>query len=151
MFTDTKKISEAGAWVHIKDGRRPAYWIDEKGKIHDDKPVRIKMLGPDSETLQKRARKRVAKRVKAAGGSLDMSKMSSAEIEDMMERNSGAVAENMADATLTWENIPGADGKPLEFSTENALWLYETYPAIARQLRADAGDIDDFLETAAQS
>lgn len=151
MFTDTKKISEAGAWVHIKDGRKPAYWIDEKGKVHEDKPVRIKMLGPDSETLQKRARKRVAKRIKEAGGSLDMGKMSSAEIEELMERNSGAIAENMADATLTWENIPRADGAPLEFSPENALWLYETYPAIPRQLQAEAGDIEDFLETAAQS
>lgn len=151
MFTDTKKISEAGAWVHIKDGRKPAFWIDDKGKVHEDRPVRIKMLGPDSETLQKRARKRVAKRIKASGGSLDMSKMSSGEIEELMERNSGAVAENMADATLTWENIPDAGGKLLEFSPDNAVWLYEAYPAIARQLREEAGEIDDFLELAAQN
>lgn len=151
MFTDTRRISEAGAWVHIKDGRRPAYWVDEKGNVDEDRPVRIKMLGPDSETLQKRSRKRVAKRIKSAGGSMEMSKMSSAEIEEMLENNSGAVAENMADATLTWENVPGEDGKPLEFSAENALWLYETYPAIARQLQDEAGDIDDFLELAAKN
>ena len=127
MFTDTKKISEAGAWVHLKDGRKPAYWTDDKGAVDESRPARIKMLGPDSETLQKRARKRVAK------------------------RNSGAPAENMADATLTWENIPGADGKPLEFSPDNALWLYEAYPAIVRQLREEAGEIDDFLELAGQN
>lgn len=150
MFTDTKKICEDGAWVHILDGGRPAY---RDGKDGEDKsrPIRIKMLGPDSPTLQARARKRLAARIKKRGKSLDVTKMSRSEIEAALEDATDAIAENMADATLTWENMPGADGKDLECSPENAEWLYTTYPAIARQLLAEAGEIDDFLDLAGQS
>lgn len=151
QFTDTKKISDNGAWVHLKNGHRPAYLTDDKGEPDHDKPVRIKILGPDSTILQGKARKRIAARIKARGGSVDLSRMSQTEIEAFLESNSGADAEGWVDATIGWENIPGADGKPLEFSEDNVEWLYKTYPAILRQIRAEAGDIDAFLDLAGQS
>lgn len=147
-FTDTKKISDDGAWVHIKDGPRRAYLTDKDGNPDESKPVRIKVLGPDSPTLQSKARKRVAARIKKSGGSVDMGKMSQIEIEAFLDENSGAEAENWADATLTWENIPDGKGGVLEFSPGNAQMLYEAYPAIVRQIKDEAGDIDDFLALA---
>lgn len=151
QFTDTRKMSDDGAWVHLKDGHRPAYDLDDNGEPDASKPVRIRVLGPDSEILQTRARKRVAARIKARGGSVDLSRMSEAEIEAFLEFNSGADAQNWADATIEWEHIPGADGKPLPLTAENAEWLYSAYPAITRQLREEAGDIDGFLSLAGKS
>lgn len=153
MFTDTKKISEAGAWVHLKvDGRRLAYWIDENtGEEDEGRPARVKMLGPDSATLQKRARERFLKRRKAFGGDFETSKMSDAEFKELVEISSTFMIENLVDATLTWENIPCEDGTLMVFSPENALWLYNSYPSIVRQLQAEAGKIGDFLALAAQN
>lgn len=147
-FKDTKKISDDGAWVHLKDGPRLAYLSDKDGKPDHSKPVRIKVFGPDSPTLQAKMRKRVAARIKKSGGSVDMSKMSQIEIEAFLEENSGAEAENWTDATITWENIPDGNGGVLDFSPGNAEALYDAYPAIIRQLKEDAGGIDDFLALA---
>lgn len=150
-FTDTRAISDQGAWVHLKDGHRLAYDLDKDGNPDPSKPVRIKVYGPDSAILQGKARKRVAARIKARGGTTDLGRMSESEIVAFLETNSGADAENWADATMAWENIPGADGNPLEFNQQNAEWLYKTYPAIVRQLRAEAGEIDDFLSLAGKA
>ena len=153
MFKDTRKISETGAWVHVKDGYRGAYLEGEDGQPDESKPIRIKMLGPDSDTLQRRARKRVASRLRASGGNIDLSKMSEDQIEAMLENNSSSLAENMADATLTWENMPNPDNlsELLAFSPEAAEDLYIRFPAIARQLKHEGGEIDDFLALASKS
>lgn len=147
-FKDTKKICDDGAWVHLKDGPRLAYLTGKDGNPDKTKPVRIKVLGPDSPTLQAKARKRVAARIKKSGGSVDMGKMSQIEIEAFLEENSGAEAENWADATLTWENIPDGNGGIMDFSPGRAEELFATYPAITRQLKDEAGGIDDFLALA---
>jgi hypothetical protein len=150
-FKDTKKICDEGAWVHIKDGPRRAYLTGEDGTPDETKPVRIKVLGPDSPTLQFKARKRVAARIKKSGGSFDMGKMSQLEIEAFLEENSGAESENWADATVAWENIPDGSGGVVEFSPGKAEELYGQYPAIVRQLKDEAGEIDDFLALAEKS
>lgn len=146
MFTDTKKLSEDGAWVHVKDMGKPAYLDGDKKK-----PIRIKVLGPDSPTLQEKARKRVAKRLKANGGSVDMSKMSQVEIEAFLENSQGAECENWADATIAWENMPAPEGGAQDFTASAAETLYAAYPAITRQLAEEAGGIDDFLALAAEN
>lgn len=146
MFTDTKKICETGTWVHVKDMGKPAYLDGD-----EEKPIRIKVLGPDSPTLQSRSRKRVARRLKDNGGSIDMSKMSQFEIEAFLENSQGAEPENWADATLAWENMPAEDGGTQNFSAEAAEALYGAYPAITRQLAEEAGSINDFLALARQS
>jgi len=143
-LTDTKKRSEVGAWVHIKDNGRLAYLDDAKKK-----PVRIKVLGPHSGTLQSRARKRIARRLKENGGSIDMSKMSQIEIEAFLENSENAASENWADATLSWENMPNPDGEgTIDFSPEAAEMIYEAYPMIVAQLKDEAEEINDFLSIA---
>lgn len=144
-FTDTKALSDEGAWVHIKEHGRKAYWPDDKGWPDKSKPIRIKVLGEHSETYREAARKRSAKLVKDRSGSLTLEKMSIGEIEDLIERGENAKAEDWADRTIDWENVPSPDGTPLEFSRENALMIYTGYPKIIAQLEHDAGEIDDFL------
>jgi hypothetical protein len=146
QFTDTKALSENGAWVHIKDNGRPAYWPDDDGKPDRNKPVRVKVLGPHSETYKERARRRAAKAVKETNGSVNFSKMSIGEIEEMIEKGEDASAKNWADRTIDWENMPGPDGEPISFSAENAMLIYTSYPNIIAQLDEDAGEIGDFLD-----
>lgn len=144
-FTDTKTLSDNGAWVHLKNGHSPAYLTGKDGEPDTSKPVKIRVLGPDSPVLQAKVRKRIAARIKTRGGGIDLSRMSQSEIEAFLEKNSGAEAESWVDATVEWMNVPGADGKELEFNAKNVEWLYNSYPAIVRQLNKDAGDIDAFL------
>lgn len=150
QFTDTKAASEEGAWVHIKNDGRPAYWPDSDGKPDNSKPVRIKVLGEHSTTYRERSRKRAAKLLKERGGSLSIEKMSVVEIETLIERGEDATAQDWADRTITWENMPGPEGAPIEFSREDAVMLYSRYPMIVAQLAHDAGDIDDFLALTSQ-
>lgn len=140
-FTDTKALSEQGAWVHLKDNGRPAYWTGEDGKVDKSRPVRVKVFGPDSPTLKDRARARAAKMLKERGANAEFKKMSVGEIEALIEDGEQTRAENCADQTMDWENMPGPDGQPLPFSREAALTVYQAYP----QIVDDAGDIKDFL------
>lgn len=151
-FVDSIGLSEKGVWVHIKDRSFPgglAYWSDDEGNVDKSRPVRIKLLGPDSPTLQELACVRVAERYKSAAA-LDKD-LPVAQIVQVLSNNRKNMVEDMADATIAWENVPGADGEPMEFSHDNAMWLYGAYPSILRQVRAEAGDIDSFLATAAKS
>lgn len=150
QFTDTKAASEDGAWVHIKDKGRPAHWPGADGKPDPARPVRVKVLGEHSETYKARSRKRAAKLLKDRGGSLNIEKMSVVEIETLIEQGEDATAQDWADRTVTWENMPGSDGQPLDFSRENAVAIYTAYPKIVAQLAHDAGDIDDFLALTSQ-
>lgn len=144
-FTDTKALSEAGAWVHIQDDGRPAYWPDKKGKPDKSKPVRIKVYGPDSETFKEKARKRAAKLLKETGGKNDFGKMGLSEIEALIERGEENGPAEWADRTITWENVPGEDGSPCEFTHAAAEALYANYPSIIAQLAQDAAERSDFL------
>ncbi|WP_420013921.1 hypothetical protein [Tateyamaria sp.] len=141
-FTDTIQMSEDGAWVHLKDRGRFAYLDDDKSK-----PIRIKVRGPDSPTLQAALRKVNAQKMKESAGT-DMAKMSVGEIEDLLERGKGNIPNTWRLATITWENMPDGKGGAMPYSDDAARDLYDNNPAIVRQLSQDAGGIDDFLELA---
>ncbi len=143
-FTDTKDISDAGAWVHLKDNGRLAYLDGDAA----EKPIRIRVLGGDSPILQERLRKRSARKLKAQSSDKPLAKRSIGEIEDFLEETIDGDAEMWADAAIVWENIPGPDGKPIDFTRDAAFELFSAYPAIVRQLNEEAGRIEDFLELA---
>lgn len=150
-FTDTKALSEAGAWVHITnaDTGRPAYWLDKDGTPDKSRPVRIKVMGGDAPELQRRIAKRAAKLIKKRGSKTDITKMSEAELAATIEEAPEGKAEDAADATIGWENIPGSDGKPVPFSRENAVALYLAFPAVVRNVQAiTGGDMADFISAA---
>lgn len=134
MF-DTVKAAERGAWLHLVNiaTERSAYLPDENGEDDESKPCRIKLLGMDSPAVRKAVRFRAAKLLKARGKSMDVSKMSEAQLVGLLVDGEEGKAHDAADATIGWENLT-KDGKPLEYSDENAIWLYTTYPAILRQV-----------------
>jgi len=141
-FTDTVQLSEDGAWVHLRDRGRLAYLGGDK-----EKPVRIKVRGPDSPTLQAALRKVNAKKMKENAGA-DLAKMSIGDVEELLEQGKDSIANTWRMATITWENMPDGEGNALPFSDEAARALYEGHPAIVRQLSEDAGSVEDFLELA---
>lgn len=152
-FTDTKALCTAGAWIHLSDVMtgRPAYWTGKDGKADLSRPCRIKVMGGDSPELQRRIAKRAAKIIRSRNGSkTDVAKMSEAELVALMEEAPASKAEDAADATLTWENIPGSDGNPVEFTRENAVALYTAFPSVTRDVEAVTGDLAVFIEIAAQ-
>jgi hypothetical protein len=144
-FTDTKTLCEQGAWVHLKDNGKPAYLDGEDGKPDKSKPIRVKVRGVDSPTFQEKTRQRSARNITEHGGKVDVRKMSESEIEDFLALRQQNDPETWVDATITWENMPGLDGKVMEFSEDAAREVYHAFPAIVRQLNVEAGQIDDFL------
>lgn len=145
QFTDTKTLSEDGAWIHLKDADRPAYLVGDGGKPNLDAPIRIKVFGPDSETAKDRARKRAARLLKQRGSETDFTKMSVTEIEARIGEGEEFEPDIWADRVIAWENMPGFDGGTMEFTHENAKALFTRFPAILEQIKEEAADRSDFL------
>ncbi len=55
----------------------------------------------------------------------------------------GVFAEHVV---LGWENVEGPDGKPIEYSKENALTLFKDLPDLFLDLREQAGNVSLFRQ-----
>lgn len=141
-FIDTIALSEKGAWVHLRQKKKKAYLHDDQGNPDLSKPIRIKIYGPDSPTLQAKARARAAQITKERADLGEIGDLSEKVIEGLLEEKQALLPQTWADATMGWENMP----EGLVFSEEEALKLYEGYPDITRQLIKEGQDMDDFLE-----
>ena len=84
--------------------------------------VYIKIKGSDSKSWRKAKKDQMAKIIEAR----QKDKMDHLDYE-------GMDAEALASVTISWTGIT-KDGKPYEFSKENALKLYQESPAVASQL-----------------
>lgn len=147
---DTRSLSESGAWVHLTDVETgaPLYWTDAKGKEDATRPVRVRVLGPDSVVAQKRANARAAEQIKRTRGQTNFAEMSVEQIVGVLEGVERDRAESMADATVDWENVPGADGEPMGFSVAAAADLYARIPWVLDQLAKVQGDRARFISAA---
>jgi len=143
MF-DTVAASEKGAWLHLTNIATglPAYADDA-----EKKPIRIHLMGSDSKEVRQRVKKRAAVMVKRRGTKMDVSRMSEGEIMALMADGEKSKLGDAVDATFGWENL-SRDGKPLDFSAENAEWLYSRYPAIMREVLAFLEGEANFFEKA---
>jgi hypothetical protein len=111
-------VMNAGAWLHLKhpDDRVPLYADDAK-----ERPVRIKLLGKDSDVYVK---------ADAAAREANVEAMSRG-AKWKAAANDHAFAETLAKITVEWENIPqgwvdgSADENPALLSEAAALKLYE--------------------------
>lgn len=124
---DTVSASEEGAWLHLRrpDNREPAY-LDED----QERPVRIKLKGPDSDTWTEFQRK-------ALRGGKD-----NKTLEETVRHD----AKLMARMTLDFENIPDDDEEDgvAEYSFENAYKLHLDYKDIRMQAYAFINDQQNF-------
>jgi len=84
--------------------------------------VYIKIKGSDSKSWRKAKKDQMAKIIEAR----QKDKMDHLDYE-------GMDAEALASVTISWRGIT-KDGKPYEFSKENALKLYQESPAVSSQL-----------------
>lgn len=152
-LTDTRALSEAGAWVHLTDIETgaPLYWTDADGREDATRPLRIRVMGPDSLTAQKRANARAAAQIKRTRGQTNFAEMTVEQIAGVLEGVERDRAEAMADATLAWENIPGEDGEPMAFAVEAAADLYARIPWVLDQLVKVQGDRARFISAARKS
>ena len=137
MF-DTVAASQRGAWLHLTNiaTGQPAYLKGKDGEDDASKPCRIHLVGMDSPDVRKKVKRRAAQLVKRRNKNNDLTRMSEDQIIALMDDGEGNKIADATDATIGWENLTGKDGKALEFSEATAAWLYEAYPAIARQVAA---------------
>lgn len=111
---DTVSASEEGAWLHLTiPGSDEKAYLDEA----QEKPLRIKLKGPDSDTWT--AFQRKAMRAKQNDKSVDETTNEDAKLFSKM--------------TVSWENIPDDNGDELEFTAENAIKIYRKYKDIRIQ------------------
>lgn len=108
---DTVSASEEGAWLHL---RSPG--TDERVYNGKNKPLRIKLKGPDCDAWTSFQRKAM----KGQGKKDDRS------LEDVALEDSKLFAK----MTLAWENMPAEVG---ECNYENAIKLYLNYKDIRMQ------------------
>lgn len=75
---------------------------------------------------------------------MDIGKMTEAQIMALLDDGDGNQIADAVDATVGWENI-SLDGKPAEYSSDNARRLYQKYPAIAAEVQAFIGNRANFF------
>lgn len=115
---ETKTLSEAGVEVTIRrlDNGQPL--IDRNGH-----PVKIRVLGPDSERYRRLTRDQVRKRLSAAAAG---EKFDDTSDEDALEI--------LVACTCGWSGIYSPDGNPVSLNAESVRALYTQFPAIRDQV-----------------
>jgi hypothetical protein len=115
---DTRTRSEEGVWLPIKklDGFTPLM-------ARNGKPVRIKVLGPDSTVFRKLTRKMLRERMQAASAGK--------ELEDNVDEEQ---ANALTACTVDWENVLDREGNPVPATPEILKGFYRTHPGIADQV-----------------
>lgn len=141
MF-DTVAAARKGAWLHLTNMQTgmPAY-------LSDDAPCRINLHGMDSPEVRRRVRHRAAGIAKSRGNGLDISRMTEDQIVGLLDDAEANQIMDAVDATVGWENLT-KDGETLEYSEENAVWLYGAYPSILREVLAFLKVDANFFEKA---
>ena len=131
---DTESASNQGAELTLlhPSTKEP---VEFKGK-----PITIRLLGPDSDVYTKHIQSKAREsRRNAAKGKKD------SDIDfDKLKREA---AELYAAMTISWNNMPGDDGKTLEFSREAAVKLYLSYKDIRVQVGDFIGDSANFTQS----
>lgn len=134
---DTVTQSTEGAWLHLTvPGSRDFAYLDghlDKPK----KPLRIQLKGADSDTFAKELQ-RINKKSRKTGNK-----------EKNLEEIAREWSELYAKMTISWENMPSEDGKPLECNFENALKVYLNYKDIRVQVGDFIANQENFIKTSA--
>jgi hypothetical protein len=129
---DTESASNAGAELTLLHPvtKEP---VEFKGK-----PITIRLLGPDSDVYTKhiQSKAREARRNAAKGKK---------EADLDFEKLKREASELYAAMTIGWDNMPGDDGKQLEFSRDAAVKLYITYKDIRTQVGDFIGSSENFI------
>lgn len=131
---DTETASNKGATLTLlkPDTKEPA--------LFKDKPITIRLLGPDSDVYTKhiQAKSKEARRNAAKG-----KKESDLDFEKIKREAS----ELYANMVLSWDNMPTEDGKStLDFSKDAAMAIFMKYKDIRIQVGNFIGEQENFIE-----
>lgn len=115
---DTRSLSEEGVWFTPSSLTGGVI-----GKPHN--PVKLKLLGPDSDTYRRLVRAQARRRLQSAvaGGETDT-----------FAEEEAATFEILSSCTVDWSGIQSTSGEPIPFSREAAEALYRGFPAIRDQV-----------------
>jgi hypothetical protein len=119
------------------------------GPVFDDagKPVTIKLGGADSSRIKGAVHDLIAKR----RGAAEAAREEGRPIEYGWEQKERDRIEDLATLTLGWSDNIELDGKPLAFSFDNAVLLYQRYPEIAEQMAVKAANRVNFMRASSKS
>lgn len=98
-------------------------------------PVKLRLLGTDSEHYQQMEREATLARVQAAASNPGLS-------EDALRRQENRAIEVLVMCTVGWSGVVDMEGQEIAFSASGAEALYRRYPAIRDQ-------VDRFIATRA--
>jgi hypothetical protein len=132
---DTVSQANNGASLHllVPGSRQPAY-LDADNK-NPKKPLKITLLGMDSDTYAKHLQEKARARRKKGNDDLDLEQA----IDDACEL--------YAKLTTGWENIPDKDGNPMPFNFENAVSLYKQFKDIRVQVGNFIAEQENFIKS----
>lgn len=114
---DTESKQEQGAWLHLVDPATGDLAYADKAK---KKPCRIKFKGYQSQAGKEnivKGRNKLMKEAVTQGKRNKSDKPKDLTVADLQE-NALTDAQTLTELVIDWENIPGADGKFIEFSKE---------------------------------
>jgi hypothetical protein len=136
---DVKTLADTGVWMTVKQFNSDEPLLDKKGK-----PVRLKLLGPDSDVYRDFARAQIRKRLAsdAAGTTQAVPDF------DDIDRETNIL---FAKLTVAWEGINSPDGKPVPYDHETALKLFADFPVLREQLDRFVNERANFLKASSKS
>lgn len=130
---DTKRLSNAGAVMQLRNPNDNSSLVDEK----TNQPITITLLGRDSDQYTDAIRRISNDRLEESVNVGVRMKMSAQRLEE------DGIA-TLAAATTGWSNIQ-IDDKPLEFTLANVKKLYAEYPWIREQVEAFVNNRSNFM------
>lgn len=115
----TVEASEEGLWMDV-------YNLNDEPVTFQDKPLRLKLLGGESEKLKQLARRESLHYIKRMQRNKDID-------ESEIERSERTQLEQAVSATVDWENVP-LDGKVAECTPANVRKAYKKYNVLLRRV-----------------
>ena len=145
-FFDSVSAAEGGAWAHLTNLRTnsPAHVTGKDGLPDMTKPMRIQLIGMDATAFKAKARKRAASILKRRGNNMNFTKMSEAQLGNLIDDGQEGIIQNAVDATIGWENL-SLEGKPVEYSEDAAFAIYRKYPSILDEVTEFLKDRSNFF------
>lgn len=130
---DTRSSANEGAWLHLRN----PFNLSEP-LFYKEKPIRIRLLGKDSDKFKKQSAAatnlRLKEQSKGRGASLTT------------EQLEAETLSLLAVCSMEWENII-LDGEELPLSVDNARLFYKRFPAFKEQADDFIGARENFMKT----
>jgi|694.fasta_scaffold32802_7 hypothetical protein len=135
---DTKTLADEGVFMAVKK-----VGSDEPLMARNGQPVRLRILGPDSDRYREISRRQIQKRLRRYEGG------KAQEIDlDEAERDTLDI---LVACTVGWENVFTPEGNEIPYSEAAARALYTNYPVLREQVDAFATSRANFMKASSGS